>query len=105
MSQQFFGFNGFCWRRKIEIFDLGQQIIDGFRGVNSSLLVSYSLACAIDAEVDGDTVDPCIKSAPPVETGQSSIGFKEHILGNIKSILMCFDVSLGQLSRSRSGNG
>ena len=62
-------------------------------------------ACAIDAEVDGDTVDPCIKSASPVETGQSSIGFKEHILGNIKSILMCFDVSLGQLSRLRSGNG
>ena len=105
MSQQFFGFDGFCWRRKIEIHDLGQQIIDGFRGVNSSLSVPDLLACMIDTEIDGNTVDPCIKLALSVETGQSSIGFKEHILGNIKSILMCFDVSLGQLSRLRSGNG
>ena len=97
MSQQFFGFDGSCWWREFQIYNLGQQIIGGFRGVNSPVSVPDLLARMIDTEIDGNTVDPCIKLALSVETGQSSIGFKEHILGDIKCVLMLCSVSLGQL--------
>ena len=50
--------------------------------------------CVIDTEIDGNMVDPCIKLALSVETGQSSIDFKKHILGNIKCIFMLCSVSL-----------
>ena len=90
MSQQFFGFDESCWWREFQIYNLGQQIIGGFRGVNSPVSVPDLLACMIDTEIAGNTVDPCIKLALSVETGQSSIGFKEPWV--ISSVSSCFVV-------------
>ena len=97
MSQHLFGFDGSCWRKGFQIYNLGQQALGGFRGVNYPVSVPDFLALIIDTGVDGNTVNPCVKLAFSVETWQSSIGLKEHILGNIQCVLMLCRVSLGQL--------